>query len=996
MKENKNGSKKKTTKGLSFEELLDDERFDEEDEDSVTDVTLEFLCLDDEMAESRQDQRGAASDQRKASARQYEDEDEDYGDDREDYEDDEDDEEDYEDDYYEDEEDYDEDEDYDDEEEYDYDDGRGGLLVRFKRYLTQISTLDMIVAMLGLVVIAGAVVSGSLYVNAKSVARQVETFASVGEQVEGISVIGESGLVAVSESARLASMIDMEETEEGEGGEVEAVQPEEEETKRIEVTVNLTSVQSDLKIKFVNKASGKLIGGVPFEVDVSSGQQSFGLKDEDKDGIIYQTGISAGTYQVTAVPFKEGEFESYVLPAASTSVKVTDTIAYKKVEVEDEVKTEAEVNAAVEDTAKQDTVEESTLQNTVEWVESTRTTLNEDENYQEIGKDMIPDPASISAAGGFRKIVETGDPGGTQTPQPASNEQPPDNQTPVTEQPADPGTSTPEPEPQPQSNPEPAAATCICTADDVKCTADHIKQGCTVCAADPSACPGKAAVETAPPVPVCTCDPNGIKCTADNKQKSDCPVCTGDPAQCVGTVVQQPPAQPAGYTITAVSCPSVMTVGSAGQATASISPAGGTFIWLSSDPNIVSIDPNTGLMIAKAIGTVSITAACDNSSQSASVTVENAKYTGITLSGTNKVSVGSIELVYGQTTPAGGTITWSSSDERILKIEAQNGETANFKGIAEGTAMVVAQCGEASATWTVTVVNGKAADNQTKLKDKNGNQVYVIKDGKYVEATYADYYVEGMKFYLLKASYSYTGWQTIDGSVYFYDKNGNYVTGEQVIQGAKYTFGSDGRLSSGSGSMGIDVSKWNGNIDWNAVKNSGVSFVIIRCGYRGSSTGALIEDPKFRSNIKGAKAAGLKVGLYFFSQAVNEVEAVEEASMAISLASGYGLNYPIFLDVEASGGRADGVSKETRTAVCKAFCATIQNSGYSTGIYANKTWLNDKIDAGSLTAYKIWLAQYASAPTYTATRYDMWQYSSKGKVSGISGNVDMNISYMSY
>ena len=214
MKENKNGSKKKTTKGLSFEELLDDERFDEEDEDSVTDDTLEFLCLDDEMAESRQDQRGAASDQRKASARQYEDEDEDYGDDREDYEDDEDDEENYEDDYYEDEEDYDEDEDYD-EEEYDYDDGRGGLLVRFKRYLTQISTLDMIVAMLGLVVIAGAVVSGSLYVNAKSVARQVETFASVGEQVEGISVIGESGLVAVSESARLASMIDMEETEEG-------------------------------------------------------------------------------------------------------------------------------------------------------------------------------------------------------------------------------------------------------------------------------------------------------------------------------------------------------------------------------------------------------------------------------------------------------------------------------------------------------------------------------------------------------------------------------------------------------------------------------------------------------------------------------------------------------------------------------------------------------------------------------------------------------------
>ena len=268
-----------------------------------------------------------------------------------------------------------------------------------------------------------------------------------------------------------------------------------------------------------------------------------------------------------------------------------------------------------------------------------------------------------------------------------------------------------------------------------------------------------------------------------------------------------------------------------------------------------------------------------------------------------------------------------------------------------------------------------------------------MKDGKYVEATYADYYVDGMKFYLVKGTYIYTGWQTIDGSVYFFDKNGNYVTGDQVIQGAKYTFGSDGKLSTGSGTMGIDVSKHNGNIDWNAVKNSGVSFVIIRCGYRGSSTGVLVEDPMFRSNIKGAKAAGLKVGVYFFCQAVNEVEAVEEASMAVSLVSGYGLDMPIFLDVESAGGRGDHISKETRTAVCRAFCETVQNSGYAAGIYANKTWFNEKINTSSLTSYKIWLAQYASAPTYTTTRYDMWQYSSKGRISGISTDVDLDIRY---
>ncbi|MBD5453822.1 MAG: hypothetical protein HDR30_05835 [Lachnospiraceae bacterium] len=319
-------------------------------------------------------------------------------------------------------------------------------------------------------------------------------------------------------------------------------------------------------------------------------------------------------------------------------------------------------------------------------------------------------------------------------------------------------------------------------------------------------------------------------------------------------------------------------------------------------------------------------------------------------------------------------------------------------GVSVGTATITGTCGDAKNTWKVTVTKDVSGDTTTKLKDKNGNQIYVrTADGKYVEATYADYYKD-QKLYLRKAnaSYSYTGWQTIDGSTYFFDKNGNYVTGDQVIQGAKYSFGSDGRLSSGSGVLGIDVSKWNGSIDWNAVKNSGISYVIIRCGYRGSSTGALIEDPKFRSNIQGAKNAGLKVGVYFFSQAVNEVEAVEEASMALNLVSGYGLNYPIFLDVESSGGRGDKIDAGTRTAVCNAFCSTIQNSGYTAGIYANKTWFTSYINTGSLTGYKIWLAQYASSPSYSATRYDMWQYSSKGTVGGISGSVDMNISYMNY
>ena len=196
--------------------------------------------------------------------------------------------------------------------------------------------------------------------------------------------------------------------------------------------------------------------------------------------------------------------------------------------------------------------------------------------------------------------------------------------------------------------------------------------------------------------------------------------------------------------------------------------------------------------------------------------------------------------------------------------------------------------------------------------------------------------------------------------------------------------------------MGIDVSKWNGSIDWKAVKNSGISYVIIRCGYRGSTEGKLIVDSRFAENIQGANAAGLKVGVYFYSQAVDEIEAVEEASMVLDQIRNYKISYPVFLDVESSGGRGDGISKETRTAVCRAFCQTIKNSGYAAGIYANKTWLNERIDSGQLGAYRIWLAQYAATPSYTRTRYDIWQYSSKGRVSGMNGDVDMNISYMGY
>lgn len=241
-------------------------------------------------------------------------------------------------------------------------------------------------------------------------------------------------------------------------------------------------------------------------------------------------------------------------------------------------------------------------------------------------------------------------------------------------------------------------------------------------------------------------------------------------------------------------------------------------------------------------------------------------------------------------------------------------------------------------------------------------------------------------------TYKYTGWQTIDGATYYFDKNGNKVTGSQVIQGIQYNFSSSGVRS---GTIGIDVSKFQKSINWQKVKNAGINFAIIRCGYRGYGSGVLVEDPMFASHISGAKAAGLRVGVYFFSQAINEAEAVEEASMAVKLANRYGINMPIAIDSEyANGGRgrADGLSKSDRTRITIAFCNTVANSGHTPMVYASKSWFSDHLSVSQFPgSYRIWVAHYASKCGYTG-RYDMWQNTSKGKVDGVSGNVDMNVS----
>lgn len=194
---------------------------------------------------------------------------------------------------------------------------------------------------------------------------------------------------------------------------------------------------------------------------------------------------------------------------------------------------------------------------------------------------------------------------------------------------------------------------------------------------------------------------------------------------------------------------------------------------------------------------------------------------------------------------------------------------------------------------------------------------------------------------------------------------------------------------------GIDVSRWNETIDWEAVKSDGVEFAIIRCGYRGSQSGSLIIDPMFEQNIRGAIDADIPVGIYFFTQAVSEVEAVEEASMVINLIKQYDVDYPVFLDSESAGGngRADSLEAADRTRIHKAYLETIANAGYATGIYGSANWLNERVDMTELSDYNTWLAEYTEVPSYDGY-YHMWQYTSKGSIDGISTNVDLNLCYM--
>ena len=245
----------------------------------------------------------------------------------------------------------------------------------------------------------------------------------------------------------------------------------------------------------------------------------------------------------------------------------------------------------------------------------------------------------------------------------------------------------------------------------------------------------------------------------------------------------------------------------------------------------------------------------------------------------------------------------------------------------------------------------------------------------------------------------YSGWRTENGKTYYYAQNTNKkVTGLRSIDGKLYYFDANG-VKQDNVTFGIDVSKYQSGLDWNKIKKSGVSFVIIRIGYRGyGAAGNLVKDPMFEEHFTNARNAGLKVGVYFFTQAVNEAEAQEEADGCNWALNGRMLDYPIFYDTEASTapggtGRADGLGVEDRTKCAIAFCERVKELGYKPGVYASTTWYRKRVDYNTLRSrYTIWNAHYGVSSSPIGC--DLWQGTEKARINGYSGELDANISYI--
>ena len=223
----------------------------------------------------------------------------------------------------------------------------------------------------------------------------------------------------------------------------------------------------------------------------------------------------------------------------------------------------------------------------------------------------------------------------------------------------------------------------------------------------------------------------------------------------------------------------------------------------------------------------------------------------------------------------------------------------------------------------------------------------------------------------------------------------SYDTAKFVYQNPQMKYYVNGKQASW---FGVDISSKQGIVDFEKLKKAGVDFVMIKVGGRGYSSGNIVLDSSYKDYMNGAKNAGLGIGVYFYSQAVDKDEVCEEAETLLELIKDYPVKYPVVFDMESVEGdmaRTDALDVSTRTELARIFLKTIKAEGYTPMLYGDQEWLVTQLDLEKLQDYDVWLSQEADTPDYPY-EYTMWQYNKSGTVSGISGTAGLNISLVNY
>ena len=712
-----------------------------------------------------------------------------------------------------------------------------------KDTVTHMTAFDAIVACTGVVLVVAAIVILNMFLGSKRLDGQIEAMAPVGEDLTNIGIVGEDGLLAMADAMLSGTLETMTETDTEEESSSEENVPE---TSR--VNVSFVSVEKDLKIRFTDADTGALITGTAFEVILTNAKgKELRLVDEDMDGIIYATDVNPGVFEAVVV-----STDKYKFPTASQQVTVKKKVEFAVINVQDEVKKESQVNVAVEDTEKQDAIkEEVKLTDTVEWVESTKTLISGSEGYLPVDKNTIADPSKAARADA-RKLFDTlnvtldqtslslaiggsaqlkgseftdsteGDIAYKYTTEwKSSNEgvATVSNGT-VTAKASGTATitytvtkttitTTYEPK-------EPTEEVLDISLDEYEGLSDEEKQKCTPVKDDADQTIGYTYRKTIQPE----------KKTSETTEtaSASCEV-TVEAAKISSASLELTTSADncdIGETLTVSPLKLVYTKEDGSKET--ISEGFPAITWASADKAIATVDEK-GVVTGVKAGKVSITASIAGIQGADGKDLEIKAAIEITVNETEKESeteteteteteqpVLSITLdrtkeVYievGKNTTLVATVknykedsgvTWTTSDKKIATVD----EKGVVTGVAAGKVTITAVTKEkgeddkpAKAECVVTVNSSASTDMTSKLKDKNGNQMY-IKDneGNYKEAVFADYFT-AQEFYIkTEGQYRYTGWQTINGKTYYYDKNGTPVTGTQIIQGVTYNFGAE-------------------------------------------------------------------------------------------------------------------------------------------------------------------------------------------------------------